>query len=734
MSAVRPDMYTGTSDHGEEESLDLNFYIWMFLRGKWVILSFVLAGLLVAGYVNKTTTPVYRSSSTFMYTTDNSMSRTLDMPGTFWFQMDALRNDQIHLINSRIMAELVADSILHSSDSDSIISVLFLGDIPEQPYIRNALVSLAQSTVSVSWIKDTNFFVLSGSGYSPEASAVITNLFLFVYDKWNKQQARGENTEVRLFLEEQLQHTSQQLDFSESALLQFKEQNGITDIDTETRNLITTLSSFETQARTASTNAAAARVRRDYLNGLLGEQRETVTGDIVSSNSEYIDQIQTDLARYESARAALLADGAGSESEPVRAMEQRIDTRTQELADALQDIASMNYPTNPQRGIEGLVSSIAEAESEYRSSNARERALRAVVNDLSSGMSDLPEFQYELISLERNRRVNENIYILLRTRYEEVKIAEIGQMGNVTIVDSALPGGMIKPTTRRNLIMGIMVGLALGIGIVFLFHQMDSSLRNPEQLERLGIPLVGVIPEFSQKTVADRISLTLLERSKSPNAEAIRDLRTSLSFSRPDRGIKTLLVTSSGPREGKSSISANLAVAEAEAGKKVILVDCDLRRPTVNKTFGFKRKPGFTELISGKATIDEVVRETVVNGLFVICSGHVPHNPAEMVETAVKKGIFLQIAEACDMLIIDTPPAAVVTDAVVIAPAVDSVILVVRSGKIQKKVVQGVWQKLLRSGGHLSGAVINGFDPIRTYTSYTYYTYKYQYYYEEQSQ
>lgn len=393
----------------------------------------------------------------------------------------------------------------------------------------------------------------------------------------------------------------------------------------------------------------------------------------------------------------------------------------------------MNYPSNPEAGIETLVASIAAAEGEYRSNLARERALDTVVQDLSSGLSDLPEVQYELIALERNRRVNENIYILLRTRYEEVKIAEIGQMGNVTIVDSALPGGMIQPTTRRNLIMGIMVGLAAGIGIIFLYHQMDSSVRNPEHLERLDIPLIGLIPRLQQKVESGRIPLTLLEHSKSPNSEAIRDLRTSLSFSKPSEIIGSLLVTSSGPREGKSSISANLAVAEAEAGKKVILLDCDLRRPTVNKTFGFNRKPGLTELVTGKAVLEDVIRETEVKGLSVICSGHIPHNPAEIVEAAAKNGIFDQIKACCDLLIIDTPPAAVVTDAVVVAPVVDSVLLVVRSGKIQKKVVKGVWQKLIRSGGHLSGAVINGFDPIRTYTSYTYYTFKYQYNYEEES-
>ncbi len=724
-------IYPGSPEPREEESIDLSYYLWMLRRGKWIILAFVLAGLLAAGYVNKTTRPVYSSSSTFIYTSDNSMARTLDMPGTSWFQMDAIRNDQIHLINSRAMAEQVADSVLHSPDSDSLISILFHWNVPPQQFIRNGLVGIAQSHVSVSWIKDTDFFVLTGTGYSPEASAVITNLVLHVYYRWNQRQARGENREVRLFLEEQLGQMAAQLETSENALLLYKEANGITDIDTETRNLISNLANFETQMRSALTDAASARVRRDYLTGLLGEQRERMASDMINANTEYIRQIQSDLASYEGARATLLSQGAAPDSDPVTAMEQRINTRRQELTDALSSIPGMDYPQDPERGIEGLVTSIASAEGEYRSYNARAQALSRVVEELSGTVSDLPEMQYQLVSLERNRTVNENIYILLRTRFEEVRIAEVGQMGNVTIVDTALPGGMIKPTTRRNLIMGILVGLAAGIGIVFLLSQMDSSVRSPEHLEKYGIPLIGVIPSFQMKSEGGKLSLSILEHPKSPASEAMRDLRTSLSFARPDEPVKTLLITSSGPQEGKSSISSNLAVAEAQAGKKVILLDCDLRRPVVNKIFGFQRKPGFTEFVVGKTDISEIVKKTGVDGLSVICSGHVPPNPSEIIQAAVRKGIFKELSELCDLLIVDSPPAAVVTDAVSIAPNVDTVLLVSRSGKVQQKVVQGVWQKLIRSGAHMAGAVINDFDPVRNYTSYSYYGYRYKYYYED---
>jgi succinoglycan biosynthesis transport protein ExoP len=279
--------------------------------------------------------------------------------------------------------------------------------------------------------------------------------------------------------------------------------------------------------------------------------------------------------------------------------------------------------------------------------------------------------------------------------------------------------------------MGILAGLAAGIGLVFMLNHMDSTVRSPEHLEKFGIPLIGVIPRYQVKTGRDRIFLSIVEAPKSPNSEAIRDLRTSLSFVRPEKPVRSILVTSSGPQEGKSSISSNLAVAEAQAGKRVILLDCDLRRPMVNKIFGYQRKPGFTELVVGAAGIPDVLRKTEIEGLSAICSGHIPHNPAEIVQAAIKKGLFVALAEQCDLLVIDSPPAAVVTDAVSIAPNVDAVLLISRCGKVQQKVVQGVWQKLQRSGAHMAGAVINDFDPIRNYTSYSYYAYRYKYYYED---
>lgn len=719
---------TGMQQEGE--GINLQEYLWLLRRGKWIILAGVFLGLVTAFWVNARTTPVYSSSASFLYNMENVMSRTLDMPGALWYQLDAVRNNQIHLIRSRSMAELVADSILRSPAADSLVTVLFHGSPPEAPYLRNSLVGLVRGSISVSWVKDTDFFSLSAVGYSPEASAALANLTLNVYHRWSRSQARGESHQVRVFLESQLSQITHELQAAEDDLRRFKEENQVADLTTETRNLINTLASFQTQAAGASTEASAAAVRRDYLLRELEERRGTLAIDLQTVNSELINTLQGNISRLEASRAALLARGASPDSPPVLEIERSIQGYSASLARAIGSAAGITRPDDPARAVDNMTASLLEAEAQYRSSAARRAALDGHVRRLAGGLVDLPSLEYQLAALERNRTVSENIYILLRTKFEEIRIAEVGQIGNVTIVDTALPGGMIKPTIRRNLIMGLLVGLAMGVGVVFLIHQLDVSIRTPDQLEKLGIPVIGVIPR-NPSAPREGVSIVLVDKPVSPDSEAFRDLRTSLEFVRVGDTIKKLLITSCGPQEGKSTTAVNLAVAEARTGKRVLLIDCDLRRPVLHKVFGVSKKPGFTDLVAGRSNSEETIRATMEDNLFLIPSGHLPHNPAELVGAAAGSRFFDTLVHSFDIIVIDAPPVALVTDAMVMAPAVDTVLLVAKAGDVNAKVVATVWNKMKKTGCHLAGAVLNSFEPDRNYSGINYYTYRYKYAYHE---
>lgn len=716
----------------EGEGINLQEYLWLIRRGKWIILAGVFLGLLTAFWINVRTTPVYSSSATFIYNIENKMSRTLDMPGALWFEMEAVRNNQIHLIRSRSMAEMVADSILRSPAADSVVAVLFHGNVPPSPYLRNNLVGLVAGSISVSWVKDTDFFSLSAVGYSPEASAVLANLTVSVYRWWNQSEAQGENRLVRMFLESQLSQILSELQRAEDELLIFKENNEVVDLTTETRNLITAVATFETQASSAATEAAAAAVRRDYLRGQLEEQRVFLSTDLETVNNELINTLQGNISRLEASRAALLARGADPESPAVLEIQRSIDGYSQSLTEAIASASGVSHPANPAGAVDNMMTGLVEAEAQFRAATARRNALEAHVGALEAGLSDLPVLEYELARLERTRTVSENIFILLRTKFEEIRIAEVGQIGNVTIVDTALPGGMIRPTTRRNLMMGLLVGLAVGVGVVFLIHQLDVSIRTPDQLEKMGIPVIGVIPR-NVSARKDGVSIVLLDKPVSPDSEAFRDLRTSLDFVKIGEGVRKILVTSCGPQEGKSTTAANLAVAESRTGRKVLLIDCDLRRPMLHRVFGLSKEPGFTELVAGRTTTADAIHETIEPNLFLLPSGRVPHNPAELVGAASTSRFFDSFLPSYDMVIIDAPPVAMVTDAMVILPSVDTVLLVAKAGEVNIKVLAAVWQKLERTGCHMAGAVLNGFEPGRNYSGVNYYTYRYSYSYRRDS-
>lgn len=719
----------------ERESLNVAEYLWLLRRGKWIILSFVVLSVAISIYITAHTTPIYRASATFIFSTSSSMSRTLDMPGVYWFEIDTAKNNQIQIITSRSMAEAITDSILRSHESDSIVSILYSGSPPSGPGLRGSLVDFVRGCISVSVRKDTDFFVLSAVGYSPESSALMANLAVQTYYRYNLLDARGENREVREFLEEQLVLMEIQLSDAENELMDYKEDNGYIDLDTETRQLVTSLSNFESQAEAARTSAGALSATRSYLLAQLEDSRAVLASDLENLNSTYISQLQSDIARLESARASLLASGVEESNSALIELENDIETRRVELAGAIDDLTLVRYPNNPTVAVERLVTELSRVEADLRGEYSREAALRSLVAAMEISLGVLPEAERNLVRYERNMRVSENLYYLLRNQFEEIRIAEAGLIGNVTIVDSALPGDLIKPSKRRNLIMGLVVGLALGIGTVFLREQIDTTIKNPEAIEALGIPVLGVIPRMNRaiiaKSLKEKSKLITVGAPRAPISEAYRDLRTSLRFADSEKQAQTLLITSAGPREGKSTTAANLAVVMAQTGLSVLLVDTDLRRPVIHQIFSVNREPGFAECISGLNSLGEAVRKSSVENLSLLTSGHIPHNPSELLGSK-KVGKFIKlVAERYDVVIFDSPPIAVVTDAILLSATIDETLLVVGAHLANRKVLQSAWTKLKRTSSTLPGAVLNGFDPLTMYTSYGYYTYRYNYYYTD---
>jgi tyrosine-protein kinase len=316
----------------------------------------------------------------------------------------------------------------------------------------------------------------------------------------------------------------------------------------------------------------------------------------------------------------------------------------------------------------------------------------------------------------------QQIYSDLLMSFEQVRLAEAQSSASITQIEQAsVPTKPVSPNVLKNTGLAVAAGMMLAVGGLVAREAFDDSIKSPRDVQRLfGLSVLGVI---SRNSIPDSYLITDY-KPRSPVSEAYRMLRTNIQFANIDKPVQTLLVTSAEPLEGKTTISANLAVVNAQNGRDVTLIDCDLRRPTVHKRFKLSNKNGFSTLfISTLDNLDKIRKTTQIPHLSVLTSGPLPHNPAELIGSKRMVEILKRISTRGDMIIIDTPPTLAVTDSSILAPVVDGILLVITPGVTRRAAVRQMVAQLNRVGGNILGVVFNNFNENRT--SYSYHSNKY---------
>ena len=334
-------------------------------------------------------------------------------------------------------------------------------------------------------------------------------------------------------------------------------------------------------------------------------------------------------------------------------------------------------------------------------------------------------FQYNL--LKREVDTNRQLYDSLLQRYKEIGVAGGVGINNITVVNKAkVPKLPFKPNLMRNLMIAIFLGLAAGIALAFLLEHLDDTIKAPEDMEKLlGLPVLGVIPAIKG---ADDTELALTENAdpRSPFAEAYRSLRTSLQFSTPEGMPKVLLVTSTSVGEGKSTTALSLATHITQTGKTVLLIDCDLRKASLHKKLGISNDFGLTNYLAGDAQPVNITRGcTMIPHLFLIPSGPLPPNPAELLGSAKMVALLNLAAEKFDQVIIDGPPVLGLADAPLLGSLVEATILVAEAGATSRQYAQGAVKRLRSTRTRLVGCVLTKVDTRNR--AYGYHGYYYQY-------
>jgi len=385
---------------------------------------------------------------------------------------------------------------------------------------------------------------------------------------------------------------------------------------------------------------------------------------------------------------------------------------------------------------------------QYQTALQREGMLRDALQKQKQEANRLNENAIDYTLLKRDVDSNRQLYEGLLEKLKQAGVTAGLKSTNFRIVDAARsPNAPVEPNIPRNLLFALVLGITSGVGLAFLLEGMDNTVRTTEQAQMISaLPSLGMIPLGSKSrnngNGAGRLALTssreVVElvtqvRPQSQMAESYRALRTSLLLSSLGAPPKVIMVTSARPQEGKTTTAINSAIVLAQKGVRVLLVDADLRRPSVHKTLGMGPRSGLSNVLTGNATLEQAIAPSpILPNLFVLAAGSPPPNPAELLASSNMKDVLNELREQFDHVVIDTPPTLSVTDAVVLSPRVDAIILVIRSGQTTKQALRRARDILMQVNAHVTGVLLNAVD-LTSPDYYYYYEYqgKYSQYYQE---
>ncbi|KVP93230.1 exopolysaccharide biosynthesis protein [Burkholderia ubonensis] len=348
--------------------------------------------------------------------------------------------------------------------------------------------------------------------------------------------------------------------------------------------------------------------------------------------------------------------------------------------------------------------------------------LQAEKDKFANRFRSLPATEVKAVQLQRDAKVAEDIYVLLLNRVQELSVQKAGTGGNIHLIDSALrPGDPVKPKKVLILSAAVFLGLILGTGVVFLRRNLFQGIEDPDRVERMfNLPLYGLVPESAEQARLDaqaeksgsraRAILASL-RPKDPSVESLRSLRTAMQFALMDAKNRVIVLTGPTPGIGKSFLAVNLAVLLAHSGKRVLLVDADMRRGLLDRYFGLTPQPGLSELLSDQSPLEDAIRETQVQGLSFIGAGTRPPNPSELLMSARLPQYLEGLGKRYDVVLVDSPPVLAVTDATIFGRMAGSTFLVLRSGMHTEGEIGDAIKRLRTAGVDLQGGIFNGVPP-----------------------
>lgn len=627
-------------------------------------------------------------------------------------------NTQYELLRSRALAERVANELNLSektlrglNDPGWLNRVMGLlrpapqaeAEATAAPRSSDALLKQATSWIqgglTVSPVLESRLVRLQFDSPDPAFSVRVVNAVSEAFIASTIERRMGTTTYAKTYLEDQLRQTKSRLEQSERKLVEFAQEQNLVNTGTDGTSLATQ-NLTDLNASLAAAQSQRIRAQARWLQASAGG---AITADMLGASGLGALQQQRAglLAQYQQKLQVFKADYPD-----MRQLKAQIDEISRQIAAEKVNVR-------------------ASVKAEYDAANSQEGLLTSQINALRGQALEVDGRSIDYNILKREADTNRQLYDSLLQRFKEVGAAGDVRSNNISIIDRAQQGWRFKPNVLHNLMYGLLAGLLLGVLSAFVLEFLDDTLKTPEDVEqRLRLAVLGIIPKVGSKQSFAEVAAD----PRSAFSEAYRSVRTGLQFS-TDHGVpRSLLITSPSASEGKSTTAIALARNFAQLGKRVLLIEADLRNPSLHRTLGLPTELGLSNLLSGGSSLGDVTQSTEDENLHVILAGPLPPNPAELLSGSKFVSALIVASERYDQVIVDGPPVLGLADSPILANVVEGTVLVVTSGSTRISTAGVALKRLVAARAHLVGALLTKYD--QKAARYSYYQYDSYYSYD----
>jgi polysaccharide biosynthesis transport protein len=717
----------------------LREYMRVLIKRKWMVMSVIVGIFMAVAIASLRQTPIYEAVGRIVVNKADSNLITFKDSGPvvdYYDQSDL--DTEVRILQSDLMALQVVRQLNldkrpeFGGHSDQKQANLVPDPLQTDSNRTSALLGAFRGNLRVTLIPNTRIMEIHYSSTDPQLAASAVNTLASTYVEQNFKTKFESTMQASDWLSKQLVDLQMKVETSQEKLVRYQKEHEILGTD-EKQNIITekldelnkemTVAEFDRMQKEAAYRQTQSDDPDQVASAIIAQ---TTAG---GAGSGLLDKL-----REQQASLRIQVADLSTQLGPLYPKVAQLNSQLKEIDRQLQ--------TETNKAVDHL-------KGQYMAALQRENMLRDSFEKQKQEANKLNESAIEYSILKRDLDSNRTLYEGLLEKLKEAGVTAGLRSNNFRIIDAArVPTSPSEPNIPRNLSFALVLGVISGVGLAFVLENMDNTVRTPEQATALSaLPSLGMIPLGSKSgnhgPTGKRLALTssreVVEtvtqvRPQSQMAESYRALRTSLLLSNLGAPPKVIMVTSARPQEGKTTTSINTAIVLAQKGVRVLLIDADLRRPSVHKTLGMGPRSGLSNVLTGSATPQQTITTSaILPNLFIMPAGTPPPNPAELLASLNMRTLIAELRGQYDHIVIDTPPTLSVTDAVVLSPSADATILVIRSGQTTKQALRRARDVLMQVNAHVAGVLLNAVD-LTSPDYYYYYEYqgKYGQYYQEE--